>query len=52
MAILCILDGQEMAPLSVHFNLIKCPMHVDKEKDRRMLFGKKRAQVENKQNHG
>jgi hypothetical protein len=30
-----------MAPLAVHFNLIKCPMHVDKDKDgRRMLRGK------------
>jgi hypothetical protein len=51
MAILCILDGQEMAPLAVHFNLIKCPMHLDKEKDRRMLrVGK--APKDNKQSHG
>jgi len=51
MAILCILDGQEMAPLAVHFNLIKCPMHLDKDKDtRRMLRGK--AAPENKQSHG
>jgi hypothetical protein len=36
MAILCILDGQEMAPLAVHWNLIKCPMIVDKDKRRRL----------------
>lgn len=36
MAILCILDDQEMAPLSVHYNLIKCPMIVDKDKRRRL----------------
>jgi hypothetical protein len=50
MAILCILDGQEMAPLAVHFNLIKCPMHLDKDKDRRLL--KAKAPKENKQTHG
>jgi hypothetical protein len=36
MAILCILDNVEMAPLAVHYNLIKCPMIVDKDKRRRL----------------
>jgi hypothetical protein len=48
MAILCILDGQEMAPLAVHYNLIKCPMIVDKDKRRRLAMHSK----EDKSNHG
>ena len=48
MAILCILDNVEMAPLAVHYNLIKCPMIVDKDKRRRRLAHEK----ENKQAHG
>ena len=46
MAILCILDDKEMAPLAVHYNLIKCPMIVDKD-NRRRLHDK-----ENRQQHG
>lgn len=46
MAILCILDDVEMAPLAVHHNLIKCPMIVDKDKRRRL------REKENKQSHG
>jgi hypothetical protein len=48
MAILCILDGQEMAPLAVHYNLIKCPMIVDKDKRRRLGLHQK----EDKTTHG
>jgi hypothetical protein len=37
MAILCVLDDEEMSPLAIHNNLIKCPMIVDKENKRRRL---------------
>jgi len=47
MAILCLLNGQEMAPLSVHYNLIKCPMIVDKDNRRRL-----KSEKENKSKHG
>lgn len=47
MAILCILDNQEMAPLAVHYNLIKCPMIVDKDKRRRL-----KHEPDNKSAHG
>lgn len=46
MAILCILDDKEMAPLAVHHNLIKCPMINDKDNRRRL------HEKENKQSHG
>jgi hypothetical protein len=49
MAILCILDHHEMAPLAVHYNLIKCPMIVDKDNRRRL---KHDPETNPKQSHG
>lgn len=48
MAIMCLLDDKEMAPLAVHWNLIKCPMIVDKDNGRRRLKHEK----DNKSQHG